>query len=158
MAINTRGSIDPRWPYHSRNVGRALELAEVEIFSGSNADRVYDPVTNAWTGDATTLFTGRARIQQKNTSSDTSTSYIYNPTMLQNVDVFISYGRNTLAGSDGDIPDIRPNDKMRVTSADYNPDLTKFLFTVIGVMNSSNSWEKRLLCRIDTEIDPTETA
>jgi len=77
---------------------------------------------------------------------------------LQNVDVFISYGRNTLTGSNGAIPDIRPNDKMVVTSADYNPNLTKFLFTVIGVMNSSNSWEKRLLCRIDTEIDPTETA
>jgi hypothetical protein len=54
------------------------------------------------------------------------------------------------------MPDFRPNDRMIVTSAQFNPDLEKFIFVVTGVLNSSNPWEKTLLLRADTELDPTE--
>jgi hypothetical protein len=53
------------------------------------------------------------------------------------------------------VPDIRPNDKLVVTSSPYNDALEKFSYMVIGVMNSSNAWERTLMCRVDMEIDPT---
>lgn len=158
MALNTRGSVDPRWLYHNNNVGRALELATIEIFSSSNSGRTYNPTTNTWSGGATGLYTGRAKIQQTTSVTETSTSMQYNPTTLQTVRITISEGRNTLSGSNGVVPDIRPNDKIRVTAATYNDDLVKFIFVVTGVLNSSHAWEKTLLCKVDTELDPTVTA
>lgn len=156
MALNTRGSVDPRWLYHNNNVGRALQLAEVEIFSRSNSERTYNAETNTWSGEAKTLYTGRARIQQTTSITETSVSMEYNPTTIQTVRITIPNGRNTLEGSNGAIPDIRPNDKIRVTSAPYNTNLERFMFVVSGVLNSSNAWEKVLLCKADIEIDPTE--
>jgi hypothetical protein len=85
----------------------------------------------------------------------TETTLEYNPTTIQNVRVILPYGKNALEGSEGVVPDIRPNDRIRVTASPYNANLEKFIYVVIGVLNSSNAWERTLLCRVDTELDPT---
>ncbi len=144
MALNTRGSIDPRWTTHNRGVLRALQLATVEIFNQGSASQVYDAVTNTWTGTATTLYTGPARVQQLNSVSETSENY--NPTFIKTVRVQI----------EATAVDIRPNDGMRVTACATNESLKNFIYVVTDVLNSSNAWEKTLLCRVDTELDPTE--
>ena len=154
MALNARGSIDPRWIYHNRNAVRALELAQVEIYSPSTDAQTYDPITNTWTGSKTAIYEGRARVQPTTTPSDLASDY--NPTTLKMVRVQISYGRNEIVGATEEMPGIRPNDQMLVTSAPYNPSLEKFIYTVVDVLNSSNAWERTLLCRVDTELDPTE--
>jgi hypothetical protein len=46
---------------------------------------------------------------------------------------------------------------MIVTNSPLNETLEKFIFVVTDVLNSSNSWERTLLCRVDTELDPTVT-
>ena len=153
MALNTRGAVDPRWLTHNQPVGYALQLATVRIYNPAAEGQVYDPATNTFSGSFTDLYTGQARIQPISTPSDTPEEY--NPTMLQTVRVVLPLGKNTLTGSDGVVPDIRPNDKMVVTSSPYNEQLEKFSYMVIGVMNSSNAWERTLLCRVDTELDPT---
>jgi hypothetical protein len=143
LALNTRGSVDPRWTTHNRGVLRALQLATVEIFNQASTTKVYDPVTNTWTGNDTTLYTGPARVQQLNTVSETSDNY--NPTFLKTVRVQIA----------ASAVDIRPNDRMRVTACATNEALTKFTYVVTDVLNSSNAWEKTILCKVDTELDPT---
>lgn len=153
MALNSRGAVDPRWLTHNQAVGYALQLATVEVYNPATADQEYDPETNTWTGTRTTLYTGPARIQP--VASVTETTLEYNPTTIQNVRVILPYGKNTLTGSEGEIPDIRPNDRLLVTDSPYNTNLEKFIYVVIGVLNSSNAWERTLLCRVDTELDPT---
>lgn len=153
MALNSRGAVDPRWLTHNQAVGYALQLATVDIYNPASGDQEYDAESNTWTGTTTPLYTGPARIQP--VASVTETTLEYNPTTIQNVRVILPYGKNTLDGSDGAIPDIRPNDRLRVTSSPHNSNLEKFIYVVIGVLNSSNAWERTLLCRVDTELDPT---
>jgi len=155
LALNTRGSVDPRWLTHNSGVSRALELADVEIYNATPGNQEYDATTGTWSTNVTTLFTGRARIQPVNAINESNDTY--NPTFLKTVRVQLSYNSNTVTGSTGQMPDIRPNDKMRVTSSPYNESLTKFIYVVTDVLNSSNSWERTLLCKVDIELDPTYT-
>lgn len=156
MALNSRGSVDPRWITHNRSVALSLHLATVEIYNPNSAGQTYNVETNDWSGTKTVKWTGQARVQPINATSELPDPY--NPTLFKNVRVQIAYGRNTLAGSDGEMPDIRPNDKMLVTASPYDETLTKFVYVVTDVLNSSNPWEKTLLCRVDTELDPTVTS
>lgn len=155
MALNTRGAVDPRWLTHNRGVLRALMLATVDIVRSGGSTQEYDATTGTWTVNSTTIFTGRARVQPVNAVNETSDTY--NPTFLKTVRVQLDYNSNTAAGATGEIPDIRPNDKLRVT-ASHNESLTKFIYVVTDVLNSSNAWERTLLCKVDTELDPTFTA
>jgi hypothetical protein len=153
MALNSRGAVDPRWLTHNQPVGYALQLATVDIYNPASGEQEYDAESNTWTGTTTPLYTGPARIQP--VASVTETTLEYNPTTIQNVRVILPYGKNTLEDSEGVVPDIRPNDRIRVTASPYNTNLEKFIYVVIGVLNSSNAWERTLLCRVDTELDPT---
>lgn len=144
MALNTRGSIDPRWVTHNRGILRALQIATVEIYNQASGNQAYDAATNTWSGSTTTLYTGPARIQPINSVSETSENY--NPTFIKTVRVQVEAS---------DI-DIRPNDRLVVTACANNPTLTRFIYTVTDVLNSSNAWERTLLCKVDTELDPTE--
>lgn len=128
-------------------------LASVQIYNSASGSQVYNPLTNDWTGTTTALYNGMARIQPVNAVSEVSDSY--NPTFIKTVRVQIAYNKNTLQGATAAMPDIRPNDKMKVVSAPYNTLLEKFVYVVTDVINSSNSWERTLICRVDSELDPT---
>jgi triacylglycerol esterase/lipase EstA (alpha/beta hydrolase family) len=129
-------------------------LSTVEISTGNGASQEYDATTGTWTSTASLVFSGPARIQP--VTAITETSDTYNPTFLKTVRVQLSYNSNTVEGATTEIPDIRPNDRMRVTASN-NQSLTKFLYVVTDVLNSSNAWERTLLCKVDTELDPTFT-
>jgi hypothetical protein len=119
-------------------------LAQVEIYDADFSDRAYNAVTNTWSGTAINLYTGKARIQPLTNVSDEASEY--NPSVLQSVRVQIPLTSST--------PDIRPNHRLKVTSAPENPALEDFLYIVMGVLNSSNAWERTLMCRVDTELNP----
>jgi hypothetical protein len=155
LALNSRGSVDPRWLTHNRGVLRALQLAEVEIYSADNASQSYDAESNSWTSSAIEVYIGRARVQPVNAVNESGDNF--NPSFFKTVRVQISYNKNEVEGATADMPDIRPGHKMRVTSAPYNETLSKFIYVVTDVLNSSNSWERTLLCKVDTELDPTVT-
>jgi hypothetical protein len=146
LALNARGSVDPRWLTHNRGVLRALQIATVEIFNPASTEQVYNETTNTWTGTAVNKYTGRARIQQLNSVSETAENY--NPTFIKTVRVQID------AATSGQT-EIRPNDRMRVTACENNVALQKFIYIVTDVLNSSNAWERTILCKVDTELDPT---
>ena len=131
-------------------------LASVQIYNPATGSQEYDPETNSWTGSTTPLYEGRARIQPVNAVNEVMDTY--NPTFLKTVRVQIAYNKNILEDGVNPMPDIRPNDRMMVTEAAYNPTLEKFVYVVTDVMNSSNAWERTLICRVDSELDPTEVA
>lgn len=155
MALNSRSAIHPKWPTHNRPVGYGLMLASVQIYNPASISQEYDPETNTWSGTTTPLYEGKARIQPVNAVNEVNDAY--NPTFIKTVRVQIAYNKNTLEGGTNPMPDIRPNDRMLVTDAPYNETLEKFVYVVTDVLNSSNSWERTLLCRVDTELDPTVT-
>lgn len=154
MALNSRGAVDPRWLSHNRAVSYGLSLATVEIYNQAAGSQVYDATTNTFSGTSSVLYVGPARVQPINSVSETSENY--NPTFIKTVRVQIPYNKNQVVGATDEVPDIRPNDRMVVTASPYNETLTRFIFTVTDVLNSSNAWERTLLCRVDTELDPTE--
>lgn len=156
MALNSRSAIHPKWPTHNRPVGYGLMIASVQIFNPASGSQEYNAETNTWTGSTTPLYEGRARIQPVNAVNEVSDSY--NPTFLKTVRVQIGYNKNELEDGTNPMPDIRPNDRMLVTSSPFNESLEKFIYLVTDVMNSSNSWERTLVCRVDTELDPTEVS
>jgi hypothetical protein len=128
-------------------------LASVQIYNPDSGSQEYDAETNTWTGTTTPLYEGPARIQPISAVSEVTD--VYNPTLIKTVRVQIAYNKNTLEGATGEMPDIRPNHKMTVSSAPYNTSLEKFIYVVVDVMNSSNSWERTLVCKVDSELDPT---
>ena len=130
-------------------------LASVQIYNPASGNQEYDAETNTWTGSTTPLYEGKARIQPISAVNEVSDSF--NPTLIKTVRVQIAYNKNILEDGVNPMPDIRPNDKMMVTSSPYNTVLEKFVYVVIDVMNSSNSWERTLTCRVDSELDPTVT-
>jgi len=154
LGLNSRGAIDPRWITHNRSVALSLHLASVEIYNPNSVSQVYNATTNTWTGTKTILWKGKARIQPIGAAGDAGD--VYNPTLFQNIKVQLAYGRNEQPGVTAEMPDFRPNDRMIVTDSPFNESLESFIYTVVSVMNSSNAWERTLLCRVDTELDPTE--
>lgn len=147
MALNSRGSVDPRWLTHNRGVLSALQIATVTIYNPNSGSKEYDATENAWTGSSTTKYSGKARIQPVNSVSEVADNY--NPTFIKTVRVQIPAATSTSA-------DIRPNDRMRVNACANNPELRGFIYIVTDVLNSSNAWERTILCKVDTELDPTE--
>lgn len=155
MALNSRSAIHPKWPTHNRPVGYGLMLASVQIYNPATGSQEYDPETNSWSGSTTPLYEGKARIQPINAVNEVNDAY--NPTFIKTVRVQIAYNKNALEDGVNPMPDIRPNDRMLVTDSPFNEALTKFIYVVTDVLNSSNSWERTLVCRVDSELDPTVT-
>lgn len=144
MALNSRPAVDPRWTRHNSKIVESLMLAQVEIYDADFSERAYDASTNTWSGSSVSLYSGKARIQPLTSVSDEASEY--NPSVLESVRVQIPLISST--------PDIRPNHRLKVTSASENSALEDFLYIVTGVLNSSNAWERTLLCRVDTELNP----
>ena len=155
LALNTRSAIHPKWPTHNQAVGYGLMLASVQIYNPASGSQEYDAESNSWTGATTALYEGKARVQPINAVNEVNDAY--NPTFIKTVRVQIAYNKNQLQDATAAMPDIRPNDRMTVTSSPYNLALEKFVYVVTDVMNSSNSWERTLICRVDSELDPTVT-
>lgn len=162
MALNTRGSVDPRWATHNRRIERSLELCTVEIYNPASADSSYDPDTNTWTDNSVILWEGKARIQPRSASVRLgSTGNVYtaiDPGASQIMEVHIGLKENQLAGSDGDMPDLRPGHRMLVTDSPIDPQLLNFEFVLRSILNSSNPWHRVLLCEVNQELNPNNNA
>ena len=153
MALNSRSSIDPRWVYHNRRVGYGLQVAQISLYHPDTDTKTYNATTNTWTGTSTPVWSGNARIQSiGNANSTNIADSTYNPTTVQSVRFQIPFPVGA------DLVDIRPNDKVIITNSPYDATLTKFVYIVTNIINSSNPWERTFMCRVDTEIDPNVTS
>ena len=147
MALNSRSSLHPKWPYHNRRIDSSFQLCSASIYYQDLEDRVYDPVTNTWDSTATSVWSGKARIQPLSNSSERMVTT--NDTFVRQVQVHINFAGNTIA-------DIRPGYYMILSSSPLDHNLTKFIYVVRSVMNSSNPWQRTLICEVDMEIDPSD--
>lgn len=157
LAINSRGSVDPRWYTHNRRIERALELCSIQIYENLASDSEYDPVTNTWSSTKSVLWEGFARIQPKSASapSNTSTATARNidPAERSVVDIHIGLNENLLSGSDGSLPDVRPGSRIKVTSSPIDENMLNFEYVIRSVMNSSNPWHRVLVCEVNEEMN-----
>ncbi len=152
MTLNSRPAMDPRWSYHHRAVARAFQLCSITIYNEQLASRTYNPLTNAWSTGEVAIWSGKARIQPKNTAADRN--LVGNNTFVQQVEIQIDFAGNTVAGSNGAMVDIRPGAYIIVSGSPIDPMLTKFIYVVKSVINSSNPWQRTLVCEVDMEADP----
>ena len=146
MALNSRSSLHPKWPYHNRRVDSGFQVCTATIYYQDLEDRVYDPVTNTWDSTASSVWSGNARIQPLSNSSERMVTT--NDTFVRQVQVHINFAGNTIA-------DIRPGYYMILNTSPLDPNLTKFVYVVRSVMNSSNPWQRTLICEVDMESDPS---
>ena len=150
MALNTRGVIDPRWAYHNRAVRHSLNAVEIEIFNPQISEDTYDPETNSWSAELTPLWVGSAQL--KTVRSPASRVMKLNPSSVQEVEFSIDFTGNILEGSEGEMPDIRPNYQIFITSSPLDPQLETFIYNVTGVINDSLSWHRTIVCEVDQEM------
>lgn len=158
MALNSRSAIHPKWYTHNRSIERSLELCDIEIYNPASAESVYDAATNTWSDSSVLLWEGKARIQPRSASVRLGTSgnmyTAIDPGASQIMEVHIGLKENQLAGSDGEMPDIRPGHRMLVTASPIDASLVNFEFVVRSVLNSSNPWHRMLLCEVNQELNP----
>jgi hypothetical protein len=158
LALNSRSIIHPKWYTHNRAAERSLELCDIEIYNPASAQSVYDPATNTWSDNSVLLWEGKARIQPRSASVRLGTAgNLYtaiDPGASQIMEIHIGLKENQLAGSDGEMPDIRPGHRMLVTASPIDPSLLNFEFVVRSVLNSSNPWHRMLLCEVNQELNP----
>lgn len=152
MALNIRGILDPRWLGHHRSVSAGLQICDISIYNENLGGRTYNATTNAWTNTDTKIWSGKARIQAKTTASDRMIKV--NPTSVREVQFQISFNKNTLAGSNGIMPDLRPGNYIIVNNSPYDSSLQKFSYIIKSVINSSNPWQRTILTEVDMEVDP----
>lgn len=149
MALNTRPAIHPKWLTHNNNVESSFHLATIEIYNPEIADGSYNAATNTFSSARTVLWQGKARLQA--VRSSTRQANDNNPTNLQELEVHIDMRGNTLSGSEGTMPDIRPNHQIFVTDSPYDETLENYILTVRSSISTSNPWGKMLLCEVDLE-------
>ena len=158
MAINTRGTIDPRWVNYNLGADRALRFATIDIVKPNSDSEAYDAETNTWTKDVDIVWTGKARIQPRHANGGRggvgNMVTGIDPSLSQVIEVSIGLRENQLLGSNGVMPDIRPGFKIVVTESPFDPNLVNFDFTVRSVVNSSNPWHRQILCEINEELNP----
>ena len=155
MALNSRSAIDPRWLSHNIPVVRSLALSTIEIFDAGSSSSTYDPVTNTWTGEDTTLWSGKARIQPRgNRTSSAGGAYNINDSAKKVFEIHIGLRENQVTGSNGAMPDLRPGHKIKVTASPADESMLNYEFVIASVLNSSNPWHRMLLCEANEEINP----
>lgn len=141
MALNSRSAIHPKWFSHNLPVESGFNLASIEIFDSNISDGTYNATTNTWSGSRTVLWSGEARIQP--VSKSTNRANTGNPTSVLDVEVHFNHP--------GDL-DILPGHQIFVTASPYNTPLTNMILTVRTALNSSNAWNRVLVCEVDEEV------
>lgn len=145
MALNSRSILDPRWAFHHRSIPNGLQICAVTIYNENLSARVYNAAENTWDTNETSVWSGNARIQHMGSGSDRNLSG--NNTDVQRVEIQINF-------SGVDMADIRPGNYVIVSSSPLDANLTKFVYIVKSVVNSSNPWVRTLVCEVDMESDP----
>lgn len=115
--------------------------ATVRLFR-KNPERIYDPETNTYIDDPIELYTGKSRIQPLRSSrfEPAPMDSSYWQTVLISVPIAPVLGI-----------DFRVADQARVNEAPLNPAILKYQYVVNEIIDSSNPFERTLLCTVSLE-------
>ena len=163
MALNTRSTLDPRWPFHQRSVVAGLMLARVEIAHPNSLAMDWNPAVGD-VFDGTTSFAlhyrGPARIQPNNDWRARKQKWDGQVVTEHAVRIQIGLDANEVTNPDP-LPDptqtvglLHVNDVIRVvdSAAPYghavDSGIESFTYIVRNISMSSNSWVRTLLADI----------
>lgn len=139
MGLNSRKSMDPRWPTQTGSkVAAGFMAATIKVIRKTpGAALTYDQTTRTYTGGYDTIWAGPARVQM--TSFSAPELVAQDQSYRQTIRIQVA----ELATG------INVDDVVQVIESPYNPALTKFRITVKGTMGTSNAWLIDLLCDAD---------
>lgn len=117
--------------------------ATVQMYDPEMSDSVWDYDTSSWVDEPLVLlYDGKCRVQPiRGTSSVNQNS---NDSTVQSVLISIPIGV-------GKTLDLRPKHRARVTSAPLNPTVTKYVYVMQEVVDSSNPLERTFVFRVNQE-------
>jgi hypothetical protein len=136
MPREPRPIFTERWQEGLSSVAKTGMPATLRLFR--LGERVYDPETNTYVDTTETLYTGKARVQPLRSSR-------FEPAPMDS-----AYWQTVLI-EDAQGVDFRVADQARVTEAPLNDSLLKYQFVVNEIIDSSNPFERTLLCAVTLE-------
>lgn len=173
MALNTRGVLDPRFPYFARAAAVSGMLAEIEINKPVKSDTWNPANGDVYSGvySYTPLYKGRARVQPNKDWRARKQRWEGTTFTEHAVRIQLDLTGNTITTPEplpdpqlgepghtplpGDAGIIHVNDVVKVTkvlaSYGYPVDgmLMVYTFIVRNVVPTSNSWVRTILCDVN---------
>lgn len=140
MPLSPRPIFNERWQAGLSAVAQTGMPAKVRLFRPAKGP--YDPETNTYPDISVTLYAGKARVQPLRSSR-------FEPAPMDS-----AYWQTVLISipiEDAQGVDFRPADQARVTEATLNDALLKYQFVVNEIIDSSNPFERTLLCSVTLE-------
>lgn len=131
-----------RWQDELAPVAEAAMDATVHIYDPQRTTAVWDFVAGEWTTAPVTVFTGPARVQPLR--SATERAQPGDAALVQAVLVSVP-----LRSVEGIV--FQTFHLAAVTDAPLNPDLLRFVYAVSEVVDSSNPFERTLMCTVNQE-------
>lgn len=143
MPLNTRTSMDVRWPLHQRSVPEGHMPAVIELWRDTGnlaTDVVWDAETGGSAPAMEWLYTGPARIQDNKDWRARRRNGGSDPIVQHAVRVQIPMSA---------CPPIKTFDIIKILSAPYNPALLEYTLHVRNPLNASDAWVHNVLCDIN---------
>ena len=117
-------------------------MATVVFYDPATSTSVYDSATNTYTSTPVVLLTSKARVQPQRRANEKYNLANDSTVEMVLVSIPIDTGKNL---------DLRPRHRAKVTVSPLLPVLTKFVFVVSEVINSSNAFERTFRFKVDLE-------
>jgi len=143
MAISSSTPIDfAKIATEMRTIVARWYNATVQIIDPNVGDQVWDPSTNAYTGDtATVVWSGSARIQPLRTARTPDMTVTQGA--IEAIRVQVPY--------DSGLSLVRKGLQVKVTSGGEDAVLADLQFVVRSAINSSYGWNRTIECDVDVK-------
>lgn len=144
MPLNRTNTLfTQRWVDRLKGVPESAMVASVVFYDPDTSQAVYNPATGTYTSTPTTLWTGQARVQPIRSAATRENNA--NDTTVQSVLISVPIDAGLTF-------DLRPKHRGRVLTSPLNPLLTKFVYVVQEVLDSSNPIERTFVFSVDQEV------
>ena len=145
MALNKPWSnniFSQSWVDNLKGSPERAMVATVVFYDPAISTSTYNSTTNTYTSTPVVLLTTKARVQPQRRANDKSN--LANDTSVEMVlvSIPIDTGKNL---------DLRPRHRAKVTVSPLLPLLTKFVYVVNEVLDSSNPIERTFRFKVDLE-------
>jgi hypothetical protein len=117
-------------------------VATIELYEPNTGEALYDEETGEYVSEPTILYTGKARVQPMRSARQGG---------VQGNDSYSQVVQFQIPIDQGKLIDIRPKHRVKVTAAPLNPMLTKYLYAVSEVLDSSNPLERTFYATVNLE-------
>lgn len=145
MGLSTppRPLFNTAWQAGLARSAETAQIATILIYDPATSTSTYNPVTNKFESIPVTIYSGPARVQPIRSAAETSDGG-GNDTTVQTIRVQLPI--DATVGID-----FRPRHRGKVTSSPLFTGLTKYVYTLREVADSSNPFERTLEFDVNQE-------